>query len=68
MNSMLLMTALMKIALAFALLAFTVSVGTGLVAGVGFTLLLYKAGIAAGIFALAGGLLSFILMLFFSER
>ncbi len=65
---MLIMTALMKISLAFALIAFAVAVGTGLVAGVGFTLLIYRAGIAAGIFALFGGLVSFILMLFFSER
>jgi len=65
---MLMMTALTKIALAFALVAFTVAVGTGLVAGVGITLLLYRAGIAAGIFALFGGLVSFILLLFFSER
>jgi hypothetical protein len=65
---MLIMTALTKIALAFALVAFTVAVGTGLAAGVGFTLLLYKAGIAAGIFALAGGFFSLILLLFFTER
>ena len=68
MNSAILMTALTKIALAFALVAFTVALGTGLVAGVGFTLLLYRASIAAGIFALFGGLVSLILLLFFSER
>ncbi len=68
MNSAILMTALTKISLAFALVAFTVAVGTGLVAGVGITLLLYRASIAAGIFALFGGLVSLILLLFFSER
>jgi hypothetical protein len=62
------MTALTKIALAFAVVAFTVALCTGLVAGVGFGLLLYRAGIAAGVFALIGGLVSLILLLFFSER
>lgn len=65
---MVFMTALTKIALAFALVAFAVAVGTGLVAGVGFGLMLYRAGIAAGVFGLFGGLISLILMLFFSER
>lgn len=62
------MTALTKIALAFAIVAFTVALGTGWVAGVGFGLLIYRAGIAAGVFALLGGLVSLILLLFFSER
>ncbi|MFC1491117.1 hypothetical protein ACFLQ0_00810 [Nitrospinota bacterium] len=58
---------LMKIAMAFGVLAFTIALSMGLLSGVSISQSLLRAGMAAGVFAAGGGLASLILFLFFSD-
>lgn len=57
----------MKLSVAFGVLAFTIALGMGLVSGVSITVSLLRSVKAAAVFAVAGGIFSLILMLFFSE-
>ncbi len=59
---------LIKIAVAFGVLAFTVALSMGLLTGVPISESLLRAGIAAGAFTLGGGVISLILFLFFSDE
>ncbi|HBK81606.1 MAG TPA: hypothetical protein DDZ83_18385 [Nitrospinae bacterium] len=67
MNTQLITSILMKISVAFGVLAFSLALGMGLLSGVSITLSLYRSVKAAAVFAVAGGIFSLILMLFFSE-
>ncbi len=59
---------LVKIAVAFGVLAFTVALSMGLLTGVPIGESLLRAGMAAGAFALGGGIFSLMLFLFFSDE
>lgn len=59
---------LIKIAVAFGVLAFTVALSMGLLTGVPISESLLRAGIAAAAFTLGGGVISLILFLFFSDE
>ena len=67
MGAQVITSVLMKITVAFGVLAFTISLCIGLVYGVSLSSSLYRSMMAAGVFAAFGGLLSLILFLFFSD-
>ena len=60
--------AIIKVAMGFAVMAFSVAIGTSLLSGVDIGVAIYRAGLAAGVFAVVGGLLSALLAMFFSEN
>ena len=60
--------AIFKVAIGFAVMAFSVAIGTALLSGVDIGVAIVRAALAAGVFAVVGGLLSTLLAMFFSEN
>ncbi|MEE9275639.1 MAG: hypothetical protein V3V62_10065 [bacterium] len=59
--------AIIKVAMGFAVMAFSVAIGSALLSGVDIGVAIYRAGLAAGVFAVVGGLFSALLAMFFSD-
>ena len=62
------MDALPRIIIAFGVMAFGVALGAALISGVGMMLALWRAAVGGAIFAVLGGLLSYLLLLFLAEK
>ena len=62
------MDALPRISIAFGVMAFGVALGAALISGVGMMVALWRAAVGGVGFAVLGGLLSYLLLLFLAEK
>jgi len=62
------MDALPRIIIAFGVMAFGVALGAALISGVGMMLALWRAAVGGAVFAVLGGVLSYLLLLFLAEK
>lgn len=60
--------AIIKISMGFAVMAFSVAIGAALLSGVDIGVAIFRAILAAGVFAVLGGVLSMLLAMFFSDN
>jgi hypothetical protein len=60
--------ALPRISIAFGVMAFGVALGAALISGVGFVLALWRAAVGGAAFAVIGGFLSYLLLLYLAEK
>ena len=57
-----------RIIIAFGVMAFGVALGAALISGVGMMLALWRAAVGGAVFAVLGGVLSYLLLLFLAEK
>ena len=62
------MNALPRVIVAFGVMAFGVALGAALISGVGMMLALWRAAVGGAVFAVLGGVLSYLLLLFLAEK